>query len=285
MSAFRRGTSGHLIIEVAIALVCFSVIAGSAFAVLSGQRRFYQASVRSAAAEDAARIALQALSAELRSVSPGLGDLYAGSADSVALRSTSAVGVVCHTAGETLHVWQLSGAFSGSAGDSVLVFTAGSSPGPADPRWVASGIAGAHARERCADGSSPAAELVLSSGIRGVRVGAPVRAFRPYVYGLYRAGAGDWWLGQRRRDGRFQPITGPFAPPDSGGLRFQYQGSDGAASAQLGEVRLIRITVKALSPGPLTPAGELVRSLSTLVHPRNARSRGLAADSGTSHGG
>ncbi|KPK80002.1 MAG: hypothetical protein AMS25_10565 [Gemmatimonas sp. SM23_52] len=267
----------------ALALSVAAVVLVSVAAVLLGQYRYYAAHAQRAATRDAARIAAEVLGAELRALSPAAGDLYAISPDSVALRSSTGLGVVCTVNGNHIGLRWVTGSFADSDADSVLIFRDGD-PGTAlddswaalGSRWVGSGGAG-----RCPDGRSAELELAVDGSLAGVAVGAPVRGFRAYVYKLYLGRDGRWWLGQRLRHGRVQPIVGPFAPPDSGGLRLEYLSRIGIPTRDPREVVQVRVSVKAQSVSPLPgPSGAewLDESLSVSVYLRNSAAGHIGSD-------
>ncbi len=214
------------------------------------------------------------LAAELRVVSPGAGDLYAIATDSVALRSYTGFGFVCGVEGRAIGVRKLAGTFGAALNDSVLVFVGDGRSPVGDGAWAAArvGTARQAAAGRCPDGAPPDAVLVTDWAVGGV-VGGPVRAFRPYVYRLYRGGDGHWWLGRRLRGGRIQPVTGPFADPTAGGLRLEFRGRTGQPTAEARAVTQVGISVRALSPRPVPGkrGPELFHdSLSTVVFLRNS---------------
>ncbi len=274
-SSNRLGVRGHSLVEVAVSLVLASLVIGSAYAVLLAQRRFYTLTVQTTTARDAARIALQVLSGELRGSSPAAGDLYAMDADSVAVRSTTAAAVLCEASGTTLHLRRLAGAFGARPADSALVYLEGDTSSAADDSWVAVrvlAVEGGGARS-CPDQRPSDLGLIIDRTVDGVLAGAPVRGFRPYIYKLYSGPDGRWWLGQRLRSGIIQPVTGPFAAPGSGGLRFEYRTSSGGPAAEPREVAQVRIEVRASRRGSGRRRGAGTTSasanLSTVVYLRN----------------
>ncbi len=268
--------AGHLLVEILLVVALFSIVSGAVYSVLISQRRFYTTHVQVADTRDAVRVAAEVLSVELRGLSPGAGDLYAIAADSVALRSTTGMGVVCGVSGSAVSLWLVSGVFGDLPTDSALVFFEGDSGTALDDAWVSSGIGAVKHNPgggRCADGRPPEMELVLSSAVAGVTVGSPLRAFRPYIYKLYRGGDGHWWLGQRLRGGRIQPLAGPFVSPAGGGLRFEYLTSAGSPALEPGEVSQVRISLEASSLRPIPRAqgpGPYRDTLSAVVFLRNS---------------
>ncbi len=265
-----RRPSGYTLVEVSLVLLLVSLLTTSAFAVLSSQRRFYAAQLQVAATRDAARVALAVLSVELRAASPVAGDLYAIAADSVALRSYTGFGAVCQIGGDEITLRRIAGTFSGSPNDSLLVYL-----GPSVDSWGRAAVVGARRATggRCPDGGRPDLVLRVVGAIDGAVAGAPLRGFRPHVYRLYRGGDDRWWLGQKLREGRFQPVTGPFVGPAAGGLRLEFLDGVGKPTVDARAVVRVRMSVLAQShrrvPGK-AGSGFVHESLSTVVLLRNS---------------
>jgi hypothetical protein len=260
---------------VAIVLALFSIVLASVQLALISQHRFYALNAQLASTRDAARTAAEVLTGELRGVSPAAGDLYAVSSDSVALRSNRGIGVICGVSGNTIDVWRLMGTFGDSGTDSVLVFLENSPDSSSDDAWTASAVlrVGSGGAGGCPNGRPPDVRLELDRPVAGLVVGSPVRAFKPYVYRLYLAGDGRWWLGQRPRYGRIQPVTGPFAAPGEGGLTLEFRGSGGSPTADPAQVVEVLMSVRARSASPLPwigGAGFLSDSLEAAVFLRNS---------------
>jgi len=270
-----RDSSGHTVLEVALVLALFSVVLVSVHLALISQHRFYALNAQLANTRDAARIAAEVLTGELRGASPAAGDLYAVSADSVALRSTRGIGVICGASGNTIDVWRLTGTLGDSGSDSVLIFLENSPDSSFDDAWTAAAVQRVRSggAGSCPNGRPPEVRLDLDRPVTGFVVGSPVRAFRPYVYRLYLAGDGRWWLGQRLRYGRIQPVVGPFAAPGEGGLILDFLGSGGVPTADPAQVVEVLISIRSQSASPLPwvgGAGFLTDSLQTAVYLRNS---------------
>lgn len=270
----RGDQAGYSVAELTLVLLLVSAVTIAAFSLLSGQRRFYTVELQLAEARSSARIALEVLATELRSASPGGGDLYAIAGDSVALRSYRGLGFVCSVADGYVGIRLLAGTLASSPTDSALIFLENSYDTEQDDDWVAAeaGTAGRSGSRRCRDGEPPDLELPDGWPLTGAVVGSPVRGFRPYVYRLYRAGDDGWWLGQRPRGERVQPVVGPFASPAEGGLRLQFFDRFARETSEPRAVAQVRITVRARTPEPLPgPAGPafLHDSLSIHVSLRN----------------
>ncbi len=265
---------GHAFLEALVILILLSIVMAAVHSVLLSQSRFHRLQARIASARDAARIALDVLAGELRPLSPAAGDVYGIGRDSVAFRSISGVASICSASETTLTLRRITGTFGDLAADSVSVFVEGDVDTLLDDTWRVAAILDVRASGsgRCPDGRLPDLRLTLDRELSGVGVGSPVRAFRPYVYKLYRASEGSWWLGQRLRQGRLQPVTGPFAPPGEGGLLLEYSTRTGAPSGTGAEVTRVRVSVKAIGDRALRLPGQeaLADTLSTVVYLRNS---------------
>ncbi|MBI4513426.1 MAG: hypothetical protein HY702_04870 [Gemmatimonadetes bacterium] len=255
-----------------MALVLLSVVLAAVYTLLQGQRRFYAVHADRVLTWDAVRAASEVFGAELRGLNPAAGDLYALARDSVALRGVVGFGVVCglDEVGGTLLVRSASGSFESQPRDSVLVFVEGSADRPGDDGWrslrvlAASGAGGRGVV--CADSRPAELGVRVEGSVLGVRPGAPVRAFRPYVYRSYRDREGVWWIGRRLRGGTLQPVVGPVRSRDEGGLVFEGVDAHGAPTGVLEEIVMVRVTVRGQSAG----AGSSVRdSTATAVFLRN----------------
>ena len=289
-SGFARGERGaYSLAELLVVVVLFSIVMAAIAAVLVSQRRFYTTHTRIADTRDAVRVAADVLSGGLRQIDPLDGDLYAMASDSVAFRALVGFGVLCAAAGDRLSVGSVSGTFGDEARDSALVFVEGREDTRSDDRWAAAAIwrVGRGGGE-CPGGSTAGLELTLDREISGTLAGAPIRAFRPYVYRLYRGGDGRWWLGRRLRAGTLQPVAGPFDDPQAGGLRFEFLTADGSPAPAPARVAQVRIRVRGRSADRIhLPSGVefYTDTLSTVVFLRNAAAWGVAAAGGGSSSG
>jgi len=256
-------------------LALFSIVLVSVHLALISQYRFYALNAQLANTRDAARIAAEVLTGELRGVSPTAGDLYGVSTDSVALRSNRGVGVICGVSGNSIDIWRLTGTFGDSSADSVLIFLENDPGSSLDDAWTAADVQRVRSggASSCPNGRPPDVRLDLDRPVTGFLDGAAVRAFKPYVYRLYLAGDGRWWLGQRPRYGRIQPVVGPFASPGEGGLVLDFLGSGGVPTVDPALVIEVLISVRSQSTSPLPWLGGTgfhTETLQTAVYLRNS---------------
>ncbi len=241
------GWRGHTIVEVAVMLGLLSIVLASAATVLIAQQRFYSRNADIASTRNAARLAAEVLTAELRSVNASGGDLYGIGPDSVALRSTTGLGLICSVSGRSVALRRVTGTFGELATDSAFVFVENSLHTAADDSLVVVQIRESRlgSAAHCADGLPADVSLGFDRDVPGVSLGSPVRAFRPYVYKLYAGQGGKWWFGQRLRGGRIQPIAGPFAPTSRGGLRLEYLARGSAPTDDPLQVAHVNIAMRA----------------------------------------
>jgi hypothetical protein len=91
-----------------------------------------------------------------------------------------------------------------------------------------------------------------------VRVGGPVRGFRPVTYGLYFDPDGRWWLGRRVGDASdWEKLTGPLSPPSDSGLTFIFYDQNGDTTNIPVDIRMVDIILRGESYGKAPQAGEL----------------------------
>ncbi len=270
----ERLRCGHTLVELTVVLVLFSVVMVAISGVLVGQRRFYLVQAQVAEQRDALRIAAAVLTGELRDVSSVGGDFYAIAADSVAFRSSRGYGVICGVSVKQLTLRLLTGSFGASRYDSALVFVENGSDTALDDEWRAVHVERVRRGEgRCPDGRAPDFKLVVSQEVAGATTGSLVRAFRPYVYKLYSGSDGSWWLGQRLRGRGIQPVAGPFASPDLGGLRFEYFDDSGARTIDPRAPVLVGVSLRGWSLGRVPSLADpdfYSDTLSVFVYLRNS---------------
>ena len=266
-----KGIRGYTIVEVIVAMVLTGLVVAGTLRALTAQKRFYSRQARILDARHAMRAAATILSAELREVSAANGDLYNFGSDSVSIRSTAAFGVVCSVGAASLSLRHISGHFVRQDNrDSLLVFVENAVDDDSDDAWQVYGVASVTLTgDACYDGASADRVVSTDAGVAaGVRVGAPVRLFRPYIYALFQESDGRWWLGRKLRDDPdFVPVAGPLAPPVDNGLILTYMNDLGAPTAVAAEVRRIGITIRA--PTNRTLSDPAYTDLRTSAYLRN----------------
>lgn len=266
-----RTRAGYAAVETIVALTLLGLVLAGVCEILRTQGRFYRTHVRRLEAWDAAHAAREILAAELRGVSPAAGDLYAFALDSVALRALVGFAVVCGVDGAGTSWWLrgAAGSFETRPRDSVLVFVEGDATTGADDRWATARFAEVERAmgAACADGGAAQLRARPERPLPGVTAGAPLHAFRPYVYRLYPDGSGRWWLGRRLRGAAIQPVAGPMRPPAEDGLAFRGFDARGDPATDAAGVASVRVELRAAVPA----GGSAVEAGHTFVFLRNAR--------------
>lgn len=270
--SFRRParSRGFSLIEVLVAMTLTGIVVAGTLKALTAQKTFYARQARILDARHAMRASTTILASELRELSATGQDIYGMGSDSIAIRSTVGFGVVCDVNGTSgqLAINLVSGHFRMEAADSVLVFVENTSI-DADDVWRALQVGGiSTGGPGCATGVPSELVINVSGVLSGIWPGAPLRLFRPYVYGLFQLD-GIWFLGRRNRGGGagYVPVAGPMAPPGDDGLLLEYRDSLGAITSNAWEVSLVNISVK--SPTFRSPTDPGYQSLSTSTYLRN----------------
>jgi prepilin-type N-terminal cleavage/methylation domain-containing protein len=222
---FPRGSRGFTLVEVLVAMTLTGIVVAGTLRALTAQKRFYARQARILDARHAMRASLIILSSELRETSAVGGDLYFVASDSIGLRSTVGFGVICalNVGAGVLSLRHSSGHFRLESGDSVLVYLE-NGPSDNDDQWIAVQVTSITTTgPACAFGSGADLHVTVGGNVAGAMIGAPVRLFRPYAYGLFSM-YGRYWLGRRNMASGedYVPVAGPLAPPSDNGLIMSY---------------------------------------------------------------
>jgi hypothetical protein len=227
-----------------------------------------------------ARGAVTLLTWELRQLSASGGDLYAINAHSLTLRSTQGQGTVCAKHPTLAHYGVIDVTGMIDAADSAIVF-ASAGGGSSDDSWLPVDVQSLAAPSPSdvpwcfwGDSASVAPETVItvSADTSSVRVGAPIRAFRSYEYGVYQTG-GRSWLGRRQGAGSWEQVAGPLVAVADSPLEFVYLDNTGTATTDPTAVDLVQVTVRAQSFGKSrrigkTPLAHRVDTVTTRIQLR-----------------
>ncbi len=76
-----------------------------------------------------------------------------------------------------------------------------------------------------------------------LRIGVPIRAFRPVQYGVFQED-GRWWLGRRIGSGPYEKLTGPLRAPADSGLALLYYDEAGNLTSDPTRVELVEILLR-----------------------------------------
>jgi prepilin-type N-terminal cleavage/methylation domain-containing protein len=247
----RLNRSGFSLVELLAALVISGVLAAATFRLLDRSQRHARGIAQ--AADERAQLAVAAFATEgeLQGVSPGDGDLLAGSDSAIAYLGDVGSGVACAltptsvllppsilSSGAMLTWWNT----SPQAGDSLMIYDEGTTLATSDDRWSRSAVAAvAPLVNACIH--TAFLDSIADLGAIGWRIttttplsptiplGAVVRVARPQRFALYRSGA-EWMLGWTEWNSALagwntiQPVAGPLLPfagaPATSGVRLRW---------------------------------------------------------------
>ncbi len=288
-----RSRRGFTIIELIIALTLGLIVLTSVYQLLMSQSRLYGVQREVMDTRQSLRAAAALLSYELQAVAATAGDFYAIGPSSLTMRSLQGTGVVCSMGSLGVNkrrfgLRQASGYFQGTAAgvDSAMVYDMLAMPfgqwkvlkvkdaWNGTDSWLGAPSGGD--TPVCFWGDSsvnvprPQAVLQLlatNPQLSGIKVGDPVRNFRPTEYALFQQ-AGRWWLGRKMiGQANYEILTGPLLPASDSGLVFTYYDKTGAVTADPSAVAQVEIVLRAESFGSASGAGykTLRDSLTTRV--------------------
>lgn len=277
---------GFTTVELIVVLTIGGVITGGIFSVLRRQQRFFTSSASLVEQRISLRDATGMLPAELRALSPALGDVIAFSDSALDVRATIGAAIVCDTAANTV---ALSPARAGAvpplaafttmpqAGDIAVVYDANTSDREQDARWAALEVSAVSSNVAlCAmspfsdpgSATTPRIQLRFSAAEwppDAVAPGAFIRILRRVTYRFYRASTGDWYLGYAEWGGTafgvVQPVSGPFASYTRGGgsgltLRyFDDQGTELLAGDDPTRIARVELSVRGATRDGLSAGG------------------------------
>ena len=254
--ATRHPRLGFTLLEMLVVLCIFGITVGGILTVLMRQQRFYHSANEVSAMRGQLRMGLGAVVADLRSISPGAGDIYSLSGRGIEMRSTIGSSITCRipttksivippstlTNGNTLTAWMSAPV----ATDSFFVYDDSSSVTVAAwKRFKIETISAVSGASGCttATGFVQATDTTRQSYLITIPAsatlpttlltGAPIRFFRRVRYELYQATDALWYLGyfdciagRSPVCNPMRPMAGPFrdysASPAQSGLLFSY---------------------------------------------------------------
>jgi prepilin-type N-terminal cleavage/methylation domain-containing protein len=274
--AVSAGVAGFTLVELVIALVLVSLVAGATVKLLLRQQRFYNSTTELIQTRQQIRQVAAMLPSDLRGISSGGGDISVMSDSSLEFRAVFGSSIVCvNTAGRLMTVPRIltrgsamtNWATQPAPGDSLLVYNDSSSMAVTDDSWyryqintvapVTGGCPAASNLVELSDltASNPSYELRLTSPASNrIRPGAAIRFFRRARYRIYRETDNKWYLGYHDcMPGRTpacnatRAIAGPFQPyatNGTSGVQFAYYDSTGAVTTNPSLVARISLVVR-----------------------------------------
>lgn len=260
-------------VELMVVSVLGALVVAATYQVLITNQRTYTAQNVQIQSQQTVRAGLDVLFAELRELSRAGGDIQAFGPDSLKMRAIRRFGLVCGvnlTLG-TIDVRKYGSWFE--VNDSIVVYAENRPATGADDDWIRGKVLMRDTTITC--GGKRAQRLhipeILTAAIASppdsVRVGANVRTFTHYTYGLYTID-GEPYLG-RKNAGSNTP-TALVGPLQSGtGLAFRYLDTLNAVTTTSANIAQIELVLRTASTVRGPNGGYVKDSIRTRIALRN----------------
>lgn len=265
-----RDRRGFTLTELLVVAVLGALLVVAALQVLITNQQTYTAQTAQIQGQQTTRAAVDVLFNELREISAQGGDIIKMDDDVIVVRSMRKFGAAClvtTSSPPVIRVIQVGDWFED--GDSVFVFADNQTALGSDDVWIPALVTAVDTTVTC--GASKAQNLSFAGQSApftadSVRVGAPVRSFTQFTYGVVTYD-GRSYLGRTAAGGTSVPLVGPLAV--SSGLRFVFLDSLGSTTGVTTDVRQIQVTVRTTS-GVTNSLGHAVSdSITALIYTRN----------------
>ena len=259
---------GFTLVELMIVAVVGAMVVGSTYQILLTSQSALTVQTAQIQGQQTVRAGLDILFSELREISRPEGDILTMGSDRIEIRAMRAFGLVCGTSptGSPVRVQKIGRFFED--GDSIMVFADNNPDIASDDTILAGDVGGIDTTQTCWGGdvaqslTVPALTAALANDT--VRLGAPVRGFTIYTYGLYSVD-GDYYLARESGAGT-APLVGPLAP---NGVSFVYLDSLGSVTTNPRAVSRIEVTLRSKSKVLNQRGLPVTDSLSTAIYLRN----------------
>ncbi len=265
--------AGFTLVESIFVLLLGMVVLGTSYQVLTTNIRAFTVLGARIENHQTVQSGADVMFAELREISPSGGDLISMGADSLTIRTMRSFGVACvvsltgtpQVTVERIGRWM-------NAADSIFLFAENDPRIATDDVWLAGLISAIDTTVTCPSGAA-AQRLQLSGmgaamAVDTVRVGAPVRSFEHFWYGLHQRN-NRWYLGRRAPGGSAQPLVGPLLGRSRGGLALTYFDAFGSVTTTPTDVAGIQVVLRAVSEVRDMGGDAVGDSSTTFIHPRN----------------
>ncbi len=259
---------GFTLVELMIVAVVGAMVVGATYQIMLSSQRALTIQTAQVQGRQAVRAGLDILFSELRELSRAEGDIVTMGPDRIEIRAMRAFGLVCGVdpSGSPVRVRKMGRFFKG--GDSIMVFADNRVEIASDDTILSGIVASIDTTETCSGGDAaqlltvPALASALATDT--VRIGAPVRAFTIYTYGLYSL-LGDYYLA-RKSGTTTAPLVGPLS---SNGVSFIYKDSFGNVTTNPRAVSQIEVTLRSESRVLNAQGRPVADSLTTAIYLRN----------------
>ena len=212
----KRGDNrrGFTLVELMIVAVLGAFVVGATYEIMLSGQRAYTIQTAQLQGQQTVRAGINILFSELREISRSEGDILTMGSDRIEIRAMRAFGLVCdvNVAGSPIRVKKIGRFFEN--GDSIVVFADNNPNISSDDTILFGAVSGINTTDSCsgADTAQLLAVPALVSALVNdtVRIGAPVRGFAVYTYGLYVLD-GESYLA-RQSGMTTEALVGPLSP-------------------------------------------------------------------------
>jgi prepilin-type N-terminal cleavage/methylation domain-containing protein len=263
-----RDRRGFTLVELMIVAVVGAMVVGATYQIMLSSQRALTIQTAQVQSQQTVRAGLDILFAEIRELSRAEGDILTMGPDRIQIRAMRAFGLVCgvDASGSPVRVQKIGRFFVN--GDSIMVFADNRVEIASDDTILSGRVSSIDTTETCPGGDAAQSltvpALVSAFANDTVRIGAPVRGFTIYTYGLYQL-EGDFYLA-RRSGTTTAPLVGPLS---SNGVSFIYTDSFGNVTTNPRDVSQIEVTLRSESRVRDMQGRTVSDSLRTAIFLRN----------------
>lgn len=258
---------GFTLAEIVIAMTLMLIVSGAAFKLLVTTQRVSRSQAERAGLQSNVRMGSLVVLNDLRELSTFVGgtadrnDILDAQVSDITYRAMRGVGFICQAPTAT-QVRVARSSFSGyrdpQAGrDGLYVFIDGDQDSETDDTWLPVAIADVSTATACPGALGAGITLTTpnTAALALLPVGTPLHIYEVMELKLHVAD-GKSWLGARSISAGevIQPVLGPLV--DGNGFQLEYLDAGGAATANLTAIKSIRITIRGISDGAVTPGVE-----------------------------
>lgn len=266
---------GFTLVELLAVVILGGMMVLSIYQVLITNSRTYTVNNAHIQGQQALRAGMDVLFGEIREISTEEGDLVGMGPDFITVRAQRAFGIACNVdytvAPNLITTHRIGPVFQ--AGDSVVVFADNNPDLTRDDLWLTKLVQAVDTTSAtCPDGTVAQSVGIANLASTGdsVRLGAPLRAFDTYTYGLFDYG-GETYLGRWASSsmvmGLPDPLVGPLVAKR--GVSFRYLDSIGGVTTVDTLVAQIEVTLRYQSQVRDSRNQLVADSVMGMVYPRN----------------
>jgi prepilin-type N-terminal cleavage/methylation domain-containing protein len=258
---------GFTLAEIVIAMTLMLIVSGAAFKLLVTTQRVSRSQAERADLQSNVRMGSLVVLNDLRE----LNTVVAGAADrndildaqvsDITYRAMRGIGFICQAPTAT-QIRVARSSFSGyrdpqAVRDGLYVFIDGDPDSETDDTWLQVAIADVSTATACPGALGAGITLTTpnTAALALLPVGTPLHIYEVMELKLHVAD-GKSWLGARSISAGevIQPVLGPLV--DGNGFQLEYLDAGGATTANLTAIKSIRITIRGISDGAVTPGVE-----------------------------